>query len=74
MKTWKIPVTWEMCGIVIVKAATLAEAMEEARINDSYPEFEDEGSFVDGSWDLSMHEEDSIREIYNENQPDEEAH
>ena len=28
MKTWKIPVTWEMCGNVVVEAATLEEAMK----------------------------------------------
>lgn len=31
MKTWVIPVTWEVCGKVSVKANTLQEAMTIAR-------------------------------------------
>ena len=67
MKTWKIPVTWEMCGIVEVEANTLEEAMELALDNDvELPE----GDYVDDSFDLSMCEEDCIRSCYNNNQED----
>ena len=34
MKKWKIPVTWEVCGIVECEAPTLEEAMEYARDED----------------------------------------
>ena len=31
IKTWKIPVTFEMCGYIYVDSDTLEEAMEIAR-------------------------------------------
>lgn len=70
MKTWKIPVTWEMCGIVEIKADTLEEAMSIAKYSPSV-NLPDDDAYVDGSFDLSMCEEDTIREIYNNNQEDE---
>ncbi len=73
MKTWKIPVTWEMCGIVAVKADTLEEAMDKARYDEGVSIPNEDASYVDGSWDLSMNEEDTIRENYNDNQQDEEV-
>ena len=31
MKTWNIPVTWEVYGYVVIEANTLEEAIEKAR-------------------------------------------
>lgn len=71
MKVWKIPVAWEMCGIVTVEANTLETAMDIARNESSNIQLPDDGNYVDGSWDLSMEEEDEIRSCYNNNQKDE---
>lgn len=71
MKTWKIPVTWEMSGFVKVNAATLDEAMEIARTDDTIP-LPEKSCYVDGSFDLSMHETEYIRTCYNNGQTDEE--
>ena len=68
MKTWKVPVYWEMCGLVEVKADTLEEAMCIAENDDSIglPN----GDYVDGSWSLSERDKDIVRELYNDNQED----
>lgn len=70
MKSWKIPVTWEMCGIVTVEADRLEEAMEKVRRagNISLPQ---DGIYVDGTLDLSMNEDEEIRSCFNNNQKDE---
>ena len=70
MKEWRIPVTWEMCGTVTVQAGMLAEAMKKARNDASIP-LPEESVFVDGSFDLSVVEEETVREFYNNNQKDE---
>ena len=59
MKTWKIPVTWEVCGIVEVKADTLEEAMETVRDDDSI-ELPKDNDYVDGSFCLSTDDEDAV--------------
>lgn len=70
MKSWKIPVTWEMCGIVTVEADRLEEAMEKVRRagNISLPQ---DGIYVDSTLDLSMNEDEEIRSCFNNNQKDE---
>lgn len=70
MKSWVIPVTWEMCGIVTVKADSLEKAMEKVRYSGNIP-IPQEGVYVDGSFDLSMNEVEEIRSYYNHNQNDE---
>ena len=71
MKTWKIPVVWQMMGTVTVEANTLEEAMFIAENDDSIP-LPNNGDFLDGSWELDCRDEDFVRELYNENQEDEE--
>lgn len=71
MKTWTIPVTWEVCGKVTVKADTLSEAMEIARDEAGEIPLPDESDYVDGSWQLSSDDEDHIRCCYNDGQKDE---
>lgn len=68
MKTWKIPVAWEVCGLMEIQASTLEEAMEIARNDDTIPLPDSE--YVDGSFDLCCCEIDIIRECYNNNQED----
>lgn len=69
MKTWKIPVTWEMYGTVEIKANTLEEAFELAE-DDSIPL--PDGDYVNASWKVDSEDEDFVREYYNDNQEDEE--
>lgn len=70
MKEWKIPVSWEMCGTVTVEANTLEEAMAKAK-HDRNIQLPKESFYVDGSFDLSFNEEDTVRKYYNKNQKDE---
>ena len=69
MKKWKIPVTWEMCGMVEIEADTLEEAMKivETDMSIGLPE----GEYIEGSFELSTDDEDYIREGWNNNQQDE---
>ena len=71
MKTWKIPVVWQEMGVVKVEANTLAEAIEIARDDDGAIPIPDNGSFLDGSWEVDCDDEDYLREWYNDNQEDE---
>ncbi len=70
MKTWKIPVTWEVCAFVEVEAKTLVEAMQIARDEEGKIPLPTEPEYVDGSWNLSETNEDYVREWYNDNQED----
>ena len=70
MKKWKIPVTWEVFGNVVVEADTLAEAMHIARDEEEILPLPDESDYVDGSWRITEEDEDFIRTYYNNNQQD----
>lgn len=61
-KMWKIPVTWEMYGMVCYEADTIDEAIEKA-LNDDGPL--PEGEYVDGSFTVSE-DADIILRVYNE--------
>lgn len=71
MKTWVIPVTWEMCGYAVVEAETLEKAMDIARDEASDIPLPDDAYYVDESWSLSIEEPDVIRCLYNDHQEDE---
>ena len=71
MKTWKIPVVWQEMGVIKVEANTLAEAIEIARDDDGVIPIPDNGSFLDGSWEVDCDDEDYLRQFYNDNQEDE---
>lgn len=73
MKTWKIPITFEMCGYVYVDSDTLEEAMEIARDDEGILPLPEDKEYVDGSWYLSEEDIEYVRECYNNNQKDEEA-
>ena len=51
MKEWSIPVSWEVCGMVKIKANTLEEAIHTARHDDSIEL--PYGEYVDGSFDVT---------------------
>ena len=72
MKTWKIPVVWREMGTVVVEANTLEEAIEIARDDDGIIPIPDDGTFIDGSWEVDCEDEEYLREWYNDNQEDEE--
>ena len=69
---WRIPITYEMSGIVEVKAETLQAAMALAATDtsDLIIPLPADASYVDGSWGLSMTEIDDIRYCFNDNQED----
>lgn len=69
MKTWKIPVTWEVFGTVTIDAATLEEAMIIAKDDEGVIPLP-EGDYVDGSWRLTETDTELVRELYNRNQKD----
>ena len=58
-------------GVVKVEANTLAEAIELARDDDGVIPIPDNGSFLDGSWEVACDDEDYLRQFYNDNQEDE---
>lgn len=68
-KDWQIPVSWEMSGVVCIKADTLEEAIELVNNDDSIEL--PTGNYVDGSFSVSFDNPDEIRSLYNNNQPDE---
>ena len=69
MKTWNIPVSWEVVGMVEIQARTLEKAIKIARTDDSIelPCVE----YVDGSFDVTVDDDELIRECYNKGQQDE---
>ena len=67
--TWRIPVSWEVCGVVVVSADTLSEAIEIAEDKEGIIPLP-EGDYVDGSWRLTHENTEEVRELYNDNQPD----
>lgn len=72
MKTWKIPVTWEMYGNVVVEAPTLQEAMDIARDDDGVIPLPNDSYYVDGIWRLSydMSQVEEVRDLLNSGQED----
>ena len=69
MKIWNIPVSWEVVGMVEIQAATLEKAIEIARTDDSIEL--PYGEYVDGSFDVTVDDDELIRECYNKGQQDE---
>lgn len=71
MKTWKIPVAWTMMGVINVEAKTLDEAIEIAKDDAGVIPIPDNGTFLDGSWEVDCSDAAYIREWYNNNEQDE---
>ena len=68
MKLWEIPVSWEVAGIATVPGNTLEEAIQKAKHDDSVEL--PSGEYVDGSFDVTVDDDDLIREVYNHGQQD----
>ena len=71
-QTWKIPVTWEVCGIARVDADTLEEAIRHVMDDpDSIPLPKD-GEYVDASFRCEVEdwEIEAVRMVYNNGKPD----
>lgn len=69
-KTWKIPVTWQMCGYVYVDADKLEDAIESVREDHREYPLPDEATYVEDSFQLSDDDIELIRTSYNDNRPD----
>ena len=67
---WKVPVSWEMCGVAEIEAETLEDAMEEVQYHPDEVPLPEDSAYVDGSFSLSMYEVEEIRKIYNNNKKD----
>lgn len=70
MLEWEIPVTWEVCAKIKIKANTLEEAMEIARDDEGIIPLPTDTDYVDGSWRLSEEDVDFVRDGYNNGQQD----
>ena len=69
MKLWAIPVSWEVAGVAMIPANTLDEAISAVRHDDSIEL--PSGYYVDGSFDVTVDDDDLIRNFYNHGQQDE---
>jgi len=63
MKKFKLPVTWEVSGFLEVEAESLKEAIVYFENNSDNLPLPDDFDYVDGSYDLSCHEEEYV-ELY----------
>lgn len=59
-KTWKIPVTWEVCGEVDIEANSLEEAVEIFKEKSDEISLPEQSFYVDDSFKLTT---DNIEEI-----------
>lgn len=61
-KTFKLPVTWEVCGFVNVDAENLEDAIKEFKENsDDYNLPTGDCEYVEGSFELSTDEPEIIK-------------
>ena len=70
MKTWEIPVTWELYSRVYITADTREEAMEIAKDDEGVIPLPTDGDYVDGSWRVTEEDIEIVRTLYNNNQKD----
>ena len=61
-KKWKVPVSWEMCGIAEIEAETLEDALEQVQYHPDEVPLPDDSAYV--------YEVEEIRTIYNNGRPD----
>ena len=57
MKTWKIPVTWEVYGVVRIEAETLDDAIKLFDETENDLPLPTENDYVDGSFARDRDEE-----------------
>lgn len=72
MKTWKIPVSWTMMGVIEVEADSLDKAIEVAKDDEEVVPFPDNGCYMAGSWEVDCFDKNYLRKYYNDEQCDEE--
>lgn len=65
MKTFKIPVSWEVFGMIEVEAKTIEEAIEIARDDEGVIPLPTDSDYVDGSWRVSGADPEEIEQLYN---------
>lgn len=66
MRDWIVPVTWEACGFIKVRANSATEACQHVHDNpDEYP-LPYQSEYVDASFDISgnVEEASEMTEIY----------
>lgn len=64
MKTWKVPVYWQMAGVVDIVADTLVEAMALAGDESNNIPLPVNGTYLEGTWEAET-DEGVVRECYN---------
>ena len=60
-KTFRLPVTWEVCGFVYVTAETLEEAIEDFKENSDEFDLPDDPVYVEGTFELSTDDPEIIK-------------
>ena len=63
MKTFTIPVSWEMCGFIEIYADTIEEAVEIFDKDSDTYELPSESNYVDGSFERADYD---LVEYYND--------
>jgi len=64
-RIYKLPVTWEVCGYVNIKASSIPKAIEKFKEFSEGIELPQNSSYVDGSFNLAT-EDESIISLYNQ--------
>ena len=59
-KEWIVPVTWEMCGLIKVKAKSASDAFNKVKNDEEDYELPLEKNYVDGSFTTSYDTEEMI--------------
>lgn len=65
MKTFKIPVTWEVYATVEVEANSIEEAIKIAKDEEGVIPLPTDSDYVGGSWRLTEEDPETILELYN---------
>lgn len=73
MKTYTIPVSWTMIGVMDVEAENLNKAIQIAQNDDGIIPIPDNGQYVGDSWKVECVDKNYLRKYYNDNQCDKEA-
>ena len=63
LKEWYVPVTWEMCGLITVKAKTASDALEKVNKDEEDYPLPKDSYYIDGSFKAST-DEVGIVEMY----------
>ena len=64
----RLPVSWEVCGMVEIEANTINEAMDIFEKTQDHIPLPNDFDYVDGSFDLTTKELEVIQ-LYNEDVP-----